>query len=53
MSADIGFDPALGLNVHGKALYPVPFSMTDVRTITGRNVHRRLLEFVAATLAER
>jgi len=31
----------------------VPFSMTDVRTITGRNVHRRLLEFVAATLAER
>jgi hyaluronoglucosaminidase len=53
LSADIGFDPALGLNVHGKALYPVPFSMTDVRTITGRNVHRRLLEFVAAQLAER
>ena len=53
LSADIGFDPALGLNVHGKALYPVPFSMTDVRTITGRNVHRRLLELVAAKLAER
>jgi hyaluronoglucosaminidase len=53
LSADIGFDPALGLNVHGKALYPVPFSMTDVRTITGRNVHRRLLDFVAARLAYR
>jgi hypothetical protein len=53
LSADIGFEPALGLNVHGKALYPVPYSMTDVRTITGRNVHRRLLELVATKLAER
>jgi hypothetical protein len=46
-SADIRFSPELGLNVHGKALYLVPYSLTDVRTITGRNVHQRLLELVA------
>ena len=40
-SADIRFSPELGLNVHGKALYLVPYSLTDVRTITGRNVHQR------------
>jgi hypothetical protein len=50
--ADIGFCPESGLNVHGKALYVVPFSVTDVRLTTGRNVHHRLLASVAARYAE-
>lgn len=48
LSADIELCPELGLNVHGKALYPVPYSLSDFQIITGRNVHRRLLELVAA-----
>jgi hypothetical protein len=52
LSADVALCPELGLNVHGKALYAVPYSLTDVRTITGRNVHRRLLEFVAERYAD-
>lgn len=51
-SADIRFCPELGLNVHGKALYLVPYSLTDVRTITGQNVHRHLLELVAERYAD-
>lgn len=51
-SADIGFCPQLGLNVHGKALYIVPYSLTDLQTITGRNVHDQLLAFVAARYAD-
>lgn len=51
-SADINFCPQLGLNVHGKAIYLVPFSLTDLRTITGRNVHQHLLELVAARWAD-
>ena len=46
--ADIRFCPELGLNVHGKGLYLVPFSLTEVRLITGKNVHHRLIAFVAA-----
>jgi hyaluronoglucosaminidase len=52
LSADIGFRPELGLNVHGKAVYAVPYSMTEVRQIAGRNVYRRFLEWVAARAAE-
>ena len=33
--------------MHGKALYVVPFDITDIRVITGRNVHQRLVGFVA------
>jgi hypothetical protein len=52
LSADVALCPELGLNVHGKALYAVPYSLTDVRTITGRNVHRNLLELVASRVAD-
>jgi hypothetical protein len=50
--ADIAFCPELGLNVHGKALYVVPFSFTELRTITGRNVHDNFLGFVAERYAD-
>jgi hypothetical protein len=46
--ADIRLCPELGLNVHGKGLYLVPFSLTEIRLITGKNVHQRLVAFVAA-----
>jgi hyaluronoglucosaminidase len=52
LSADVALRPDLGLNVHGKALYAVPYSMRELRTITGRNVHLQLLELVAARLAD-
>src|SRR5262249_24143620 len=39
--------PQFGLNVHGRELYVVPFDITDIRVITGRNVHQRLIGFVA------
>jgi hypothetical protein len=47
LGADIRLCPELGLNVHGKALYFVPFGFGDVRLITGHNVHERLMAFVA------
>ena len=52
LSADITFCPELGLNVHGKALYAVPYSIKEVRHITGKNVYRHLLELVAARWAD-
>jgi hypothetical protein len=52
LTAEIPLCPELGLNVHGKALYVVPYTTTDIRTITGRNMHRRLLELVAARYAD-
>jgi hypothetical protein len=52
LSADIVFCPQFGLNVHGKALYVVPYSLTDLQTITGRNVYRNFLELVAARYAD-
>src|SRR6185503_12664640 len=42
LSADITFCPELGLNVHGKALYAVPYSIKELRHITGRNAYRDL-----------
>jgi beta-N-acetylglucosaminidase len=47
LGADIRLCTEFGLNVHGKAFYLVPFDITDVRLITGRNVHQRLVRFVA------
>ncbi len=52
LGADIRLCPELGLNVHGKALYFVPFAVRDLRFITGKNVHERLLAFVAARYRE-
>jgi hyaluronoglucosaminidase len=52
LSADIKLCPELGLNVHGKALYPVPYSLEDFQIITGRNVYRKLLELIAARYAD-
>src|SRR5262249_36235221 len=52
LGADIKLCPELGLNVHGKALYVVPYTATDIRTITGHNVHRNFLDFVAARWAD-
>jgi hypothetical protein len=51
-SADIRFCPDFGLNVHGKALAVIPISLTDVRFVTDRNVHERLLAAAAARLAD-
>jgi hypothetical protein len=48
LGPDIHLCPQFGLNVHGKALYIVPFEITDIRIITGKNVHQRLVGFVAA-----
>src|SRR5262249_197276 len=47
LGAGIRLCPQFGLNVHGKELYIVPFDVTDIRVITGRNVPRRLIAFVA------
>jgi hypothetical protein len=52
LSADIGFRPELGLNVHGKAVYAVPYSLTEVRHVGGRNVYHGFLEWVAARWAD-
>ncbi len=52
LSADVALCPELGLNVHGKALYAVPYSLTELRTIGGRNVHRQFLELVASRVAD-
>lgn len=52
LGADIRLCPELGLNVHGKALYFVPFDVRDLRLITGKNVHERLVAFVAARYRE-
>jgi hyaluronoglucosaminidase len=52
LSSDIPFCPELGLNVHGKRLYVVPYSFSVIETITGRNVHQRFLELVAARWAD-
>jgi hypothetical protein len=46
LGADIRLCTEFGLNVHGKAFYLVPFDITDVRLITGRNVHDHLVQFV-------
>src|SRR5262249_46172647 len=46
LGAGIRLCPQFGLNVHGKELYVVPFDITDIRVITGRNVHQRLIRFV-------
>jgi hypothetical protein len=48
LGADIRRCPEFGLNVHGKALYFVPFDVRDLRLITGKNVHEHLMAFVAA-----
>jgi hypothetical protein len=52
LSPEVRLCPELGLNVHGKALYLVPYALDDIRTITGKNVHRMLLELVAARYAD-
>ncbi len=52
LGADIRLCPELGLNVHGKALYFVPFDFGDLRLITGKNVHEHLVAFVAARYRE-
>lgn len=52
LGADIRLCPELGLNVHGKGLYFVPFDFGDLRFITGKNVHDRLLAFVAERYRE-
>jgi hyaluronoglucosaminidase len=52
LGADIHFCPELGLNVHGKALYVVPYDLTHIETITGRNVHDNFLAFIAARHAD-
>jgi hypothetical protein len=46
LGADIHLCTEFGLNVHGKGFYLVPFDVKDVRLITGKNVHARLVRFV-------
>ena len=43
--------PDFGLNVHGKALYFFIGSASDLRVVTGRNVHDRLVRFAASRYA--
>ena len=47
-SADIHFCPQFGLNVHGKQLYVLIRTATDIALITDRNVHDALVRQVAA-----
>ena len=47
-SADIHFCPQFGLNVHGKQLYVLIRSASDVSLVTDRNVHDALVRRVAA-----
>jgi hypothetical protein len=51
LGADIGFCPQFGLNVHGKALFFFIRSQTDLRIVTDRNVHDRLIELVGRLYA--
>ena len=46
LGADIHLCTEFGLNVHGKGFYLVPFDIKDVRLISGRNGHQRLVQFV-------
>jgi hypothetical protein len=43
--------PDFGLNVHGKALYFVIESVSNLRIVTGRSVHDRLVRLVASRYA--
>ena len=52
LGVDIRLCPELGLNVHGKAFYFVPFDVRDLRLITGKNVHERLVGFVVERYRE-
>ncbi len=47
VGADIRLCTRFGLNVHGKGFYLVPFSVSDVRLVTGENAFHRLLDAVA------
>jgi hypothetical protein len=53
LGADIRFCTAFGLNVHGKALYFVIRApdLSDLRIVTDRNVHDRLIRFAGAAYA--
>jgi hypothetical protein len=53
LGADIRFCTAFGLNVHGKALYFLIHApdLSDVRIVTDRNVHDRLIQVTAAAYA--
>ncbi|MCW5893895.1 MAG: beta-N-acetylglucosaminidase domain-containing protein [bacterium] len=44
--ADRTLCPALGLNVHGKHLYLLPWSLERLELVTGRNQYDRLLALV-------
>jgi hypothetical protein len=46
LGPDIRLCTEFGLNVHGKGFYLVPFDIKNVRLITGKNVHERLVQFV-------
>jgi hyaluronoglucosaminidase len=52
LGADITFCPQFGLNVHGKAIYVYPRTLTDLEVVTGRNVHDHFLAFVANRYAD-
>jgi hypothetical protein len=46
-SADIGFCPQYGLNVHGKSFYWLIRSASDITIVTDRNVHDHLVTLAA------
>jgi hyaluronoglucosaminidase len=46
--ADIHFCPQFGLNVHGKALYFVIRTASDISLVSDRNVHERLVRLVGS-----
>jgi hyaluronoglucosaminidase len=47
--ANIHFCPQFGLNVHGKRLYVVIRSTSDIQIVSDRNVHDRLVRFAGDT----
>jgi hypothetical protein len=48
LGADIRFCPELGLNVHGKALFILIRSATDIEVIADRNVFGRVVQLAGA-----
>jgi hypothetical protein len=45
LTAGIHFCPDFGLNVHGKQLYVVLRTVSDIQLVSDRNVHDRLIRF--------
>jgi hyaluronoglucosaminidase len=52
LGADIRFCPEFGLNVHGKMLYVVIRTVSDIEFVSDRNIYERLVMLAGSTYAE-